>query len=187
MNRLYAKLVLRVRRGVGERLGERRVPGRPQPSGSEVESWSAYVPGDDLRHLDWGAAARLDVLLMRRFVAERQVLFHFLVDRSASMGLPAEDRKSAVADELVTALAWVALASNDAVRVTLLPGDTPAVASPLFRHRASLPGVIAWLARSPARGASVGAGRALPSIPSMGHLSPSHSRGHREARSNRES
>lgn len=153
MNRLYGKLALHVRRGFGERLGERRVPGRPQPQGTEVETWSAYVPGDDLRHLDWNAAARLDVLLMRRFVAEREVVFHLLVDRSASMRFPVGDRKRAAADELATALAWVALAANDAVRVTLLSGDGPAQPSPLFRHRASLPALVAWLARTPAAGA----------------------------------
>ena len=153
MNRLYAKLALHVRRGMGERLGERRFPGRPQAFGAEVEAWSAYAPGDDLRHLDWNAAARLDTLLMRRFVAEREVAFHFLVDRSASMLLPTDDCKSTMADELVLALAWVALAANDAVRVTLLPGGRPPEPSPLYRHRAAAPAVIAWLARAPAGGA----------------------------------
>jgi uncharacterized protein (DUF58 family) len=153
MNRLYTRLALRVRRGMGERLGERRFPGRPQASGTEVESWNAYAPGDDLRHLDWNAAARLDVLLMRRFTAEREVLFHFLVDRSASMLLPAPDRKRAAADELVLALAWVALAATDAVRVTLLPGDRPPEPSPVYRHRASAHAAAAWLAHAPAGGA----------------------------------
>jgi uncharacterized protein (DUF58 family) len=153
MNRLYTKLALHVRRGMGERLGDRRFPGRPQAAGFEVETWSAYAPGDDLRHLDWNAAARLDVWLMRRFVAEREVLFHFLLDRSASMGLPAVDRKRAAADALVGALAWVALSANDAVRVTLLPGDGPPEPSPVLRHRASAATVSAWLARTPPSGA----------------------------------
>src|SRR2546425_8890831 len=109
----YEGLALHVRRGMGERAGDRRFPGRPQPSGIELEAYSAYAPGDDLRHLDWNAYGRLDTLLVRRFTAEREVLFHLLVDGSASMGVPARDRKFAVASELALALAYVALSAND--------------------------------------------------------------------------
>ena len=78
---------------MGARPGERRFPGRPQPTGLEVEAHSPYAPGDDLRHLDWNLLGRLDTLLMRRFTAEREVVVHLLVDASASMGL----RRAAIA------------------------------------------------------------------------------------------
>lgn len=136
---LYTRLALRVRRGMGERAGERRFPGRPQAAGIELEAYRPYTPGDDLRHLDWHALGRLDVLLVRCYTAEREVLFHLLVDGSASMDVPAGDGKLAAARELAMALAWVALGSNDAVRVALLPGGgrVPAV-SPVHRRRASI-------------------------------------------------
>ena len=54
----YDGLALHVRRGMGERTGDRRFPGRPEASGIELESYSAYAPGDDLRHLDWNAYGR---------------------------------------------------------------------------------------------------------------------------------
>jgi uncharacterized protein (DUF58 family) len=136
---------------MGVRIGERRVPGRPQPSGIEVESHAAYVAGDDLRHLDWNALARLDVALVRRFVAEREGEFHLLVDLSASMDAPARDRKLAAARELALALATVALGANDAVRLVLLPGgETPVVSSVL--RRGAFRDVAAALAAATARG-----------------------------------
>jgi hypothetical protein len=103
---LYTRLALRVRRGMGERAGERRFPGRPQAAGIELEAYRPYTPGDDLRHLDWHALGRLDVLLVRRYTAEREVLFHLLVDGSASMDVPADDGKLAAARELAMALGW---------------------------------------------------------------------------------
>jgi uncharacterized protein (DUF58 family) len=121
---------------MGVRVGDRRVPGRPQPSGIELESHAAYVAGDDLRHLDWNALARLDVALVRRFVAEREGEFHLLLDASASMDVPARDRKLDAARELVVALAAIALGANDAVRVAVLPGGEPPLVSGVLRRGA---------------------------------------------------
>jgi uncharacterized protein (DUF58 family) len=128
----YGGLGLHVRGGAGGRLGEHRVPGRPQASGLEIESYRAYAPGDDLRHLDWSALARLDLLVTRRFTAEREQPVHLLVDASASMGVPARDDKLGVARELAMALAWMALASHDPVRVARLGGGL----GPLVRRPA---------------------------------------------------
>ncbi len=145
-----ARLALRVRRGMGVRIGDRRVPGRPQPSGIEIESHAAYVAGDDLRHLDWNALARLDVALVRRFVAEREGEFHLLVDLSASMDAPARDRKLAAARELALALATIALGANDAIRLVLLAGAGAVVSSVL--RRGAFREVAATLAAATARG-----------------------------------
>lgn len=128
----YGRLALHVRRGFGDRPGERRVPGRAQPSGIEVETHATYAPGDDLRHLDWNVLARLDTLLVRRFTAEREVAFHLLIDCSASMDVPVRDRKLAVATELAMELATIALAGSDAVRIALLSGDG-GESSPAYR------------------------------------------------------
>ena len=137
---------------MGERPGERRLPGRPQPSGVEIESYSAYTPGDDLRHLDWYAMARLDTLLVRRFTAEREVRFHLLFDASASMDAPPADGKLGSACALAVALAYIGLAANDAVQVTLLGGDGPRVTSPVFRQRRSVVAIADLLAKSEVAG-----------------------------------
>jgi uncharacterized protein (DUF58 family) len=134
----YDGLALRVAHGMGDRPGERRFPGRPQVAGVEIESYAAYAPGDDLRHLDWNALGRLDALLVRRFTAEREVVFHLLLDASASMGVPPDDGKLAAALELAMALGYVALSAGDAVRVAVLAGGAPARVSPAYRQRASV-------------------------------------------------
>lgn len=139
----FRRLVVQARLGMGTRPGEHRVPGRPQPSGIEPEAHMAYVPGDDLRHLDWNALARLDALLVRRFTAEREIVLHVLVDASASMGVPADDGKLAAATGLATALAHVALWAGDAVRVAVLGASAREL--PVLRDRGGAVRVHRWL------------------------------------------
>jgi uncharacterized protein (DUF58 family) len=129
---------------MGERLGEHRVPGRPQPSGIEVDAFRAYAPGDDLRHLDWSAVARLDTLVVRRFTAERELNLHLLVDASASMAVPERDGKLDAVRDVAMALAWMALATGDTVTLgALQEARTSAVLA--LRHRSSAPRAAAWL------------------------------------------
>jgi uncharacterized protein (DUF58 family) len=153
-----ARLGLHVRRGIGGRLGERRLPGRPQDSGIEIETLRPYAPGDDVRHLDWNAVGRLDALVTRRFTAERQVRFDLLIDASASMGLPERDRKLDAARELAMALAWMGLVAGDTVRLVTLGSNRAPL---ILRHRANAPRAAAWLAALAPRGTlDLGAGLA---------------------------
>jgi uncharacterized protein (DUF58 family) len=46
----------------------------------------AYVPGDDLRHLDWKVLGRSDRLVLKRYEAETDLGCTLAVDGSASMG-----------------------------------------------------------------------------------------------------
>jgi len=126
---------LRVSGAHGARAGETPVRGLTQESGIEIESFKSYVAGDDIRYVDWNAAARLDQLLTRRFVAEREVPLHIMLDASASMGVPAGDRKFFFGQRLAAALAYIALNNNDPVRVALLEAHAEPAESPLLRHR----------------------------------------------------
>jgi len=139
---LFAKLDrmrLRLEHAYGRRSGETPVRGSTQESGIEVESFKSYAPGDDIRHVDWNAVGRLDQLLTRRFVAEREIPVHLLLDASASMGVPAADGKFLFARRLVAALAYIALNNNDPVRVVAFwragDGATMVAESALLRHR----------------------------------------------------
>src|ERR1700732_834546 len=117
-------LVLGTKRARTVRAGRRSV-GRVLGSGLEPENFREYSAGDDLRFLDWNAFARLDDLTIRTFRAEREIEVTILVDASASMGLPPEDDKLGFALGLASSLAYVAMASNDAVRLgafTAAPG-----------------------------------------------------------------
>jgi uncharacterized protein (DUF58 family) len=122
----------------GARGGETPVRGLTQESGVEIESFKSYSAGDDIRYVDWNAVARLDQLLTRRFVAEREVPVHVLLDASASMAIPVEDRKFGFGVRLAGALAYIALNGNDPVRIAALregPRGAEVHESPLLRHR----------------------------------------------------
>lgn len=56
--------------------------------GSSVEfaQHREYVPGDDLRRVDWKVYARQDRLVVKQYVEETNLVCHLLVDASESMG-----------------------------------------------------------------------------------------------------
>ena len=60
---------------------------RSAQRGSSVEfaQHRAYVPGDELRHVDWQIFARTDRLVVKEFVEETNFSCHLLVDASESM------------------------------------------------------------------------------------------------------
>ncbi|MEX2536816.1 MAG: DUF58 domain-containing protein [Trueperaceae bacterium] len=94
--------------------GERR--GTLAGSGMEFADHREYHAGDDLRHLDAHAYARLGRPYVKLFAADRGLDIAVLVDASASMdyGSPA---KLQVASELATAIAYVGIAAGDRVRL----------------------------------------------------------------------
>jgi uncharacterized protein (DUF58 family) len=55
--------------------------------GSSVEfrQHREYVPGDELRRVDWKVFGRSDRLVVKQFVAETNLVCHLLVDASESM------------------------------------------------------------------------------------------------------
>ncbi len=115
LRRLEA-LALRVRRSVrGQLAGERR--SRRYGRSVEFADFRSYTPGDDYRLIDWNAYARLDRFMLKLFVAEEELPLSLFVDLSASMdwGTP---NKAVTARRLAGAIAYVALAALDRVRVT---------------------------------------------------------------------
>ena len=54
-------------------------------SSLEFQEYREYVPGDDIRHLDWGAYARSDTLMVRLFREEISPKTEILLDASRSM------------------------------------------------------------------------------------------------------
>lgn len=98
----------------GERRGERR--SRRRGAGGDFADLRPYTAGDDLRHLDWHAYARLDSLLIRLYEEPREHTLYLLVDGSASMGL----ERGRYTLQLAAALAWLALARGDRAGLFLL-------------------------------------------------------------------
>jgi uncharacterized protein (DUF58 family) len=96
------------------RRGERRT--RRVGSGIEFADHRDYVPGDDLRHLDWNLYGRLERPLVRLFDEDEELPVYLLVDASASMGL-GRPVKLDLARAVAAALAYVALTDLDRVAV----------------------------------------------------------------------
>ncbi|MFQ3578207.1 MAG: DUF58 domain-containing protein [Verrucomicrobiia bacterium] len=55
-----------------------------------------YLPGDDVRHLDWRVAARTGKPVLRLFDQEVSPVIDFLIDPSASMELTASKRRRVI-------------------------------------------------------------------------------------------
>ena len=67
----------------GRMKGERRSKRKGQSV--EFADFRSYVPGDDLRFIDWNTYARLDRLFLKMFLEEEDLHFYALIDASASM------------------------------------------------------------------------------------------------------
>ncbi len=117
----------------GRLKGERRSKRKGQSV--EFADFRNYVPGDDLRFIDWNTYARLDRLFLKVFFEEEDLHFYALIDasRSMSFGTPSKLR---YAQQLAAALGFIGLIRGDRVRIeTLGQGNAPA---PVFRGRGSV-------------------------------------------------
>lgn len=134
-------LELAVRRASGAQArGIRRA--RRIGAGLELADHRDYVPGDDLRYLDWNLYGRLDRRALRLFEEDEDVAVDILVDASRSMGAGAPP-KLELALQIAAALAYVALANLDRVSVTVL-GERPANLPPQ-RGKNRILGVLRFL------------------------------------------
>ena len=76
----------------------------------------AYVPGDEIRALDWKIHARTDKYFVKQYEDETNLRAHILLDCSASMGFGSERlSKLAYGSYLTAALTYLMLRQNDAV------------------------------------------------------------------------
>lgn len=88
--------------------------------GMEFEEVREYVPGDDVRAIDWNVTARMGRLFVKRFREERELTIVFLVDISGSMCFGSRQRsKAEVAAELTSLLALSAIRNQDKVGLIL--------------------------------------------------------------------
>lgn len=102
----------------GNYSGARR--SRAYGSSPEFADYRDYVPGDDLRRIDWNAAGRFDKYLIKRFIDEKQGRNCIYLDTSASMGF--ETEKGFAALRLCAALGYLSVANMDSVSFRLLAG-----------------------------------------------------------------
>lgn len=85
-------------------------------AGIEFDEVREYVPGDDIRSIDWNVTARSGIPYIKRFSEERELTVMLAVDLSGSQRFgSAESLKSELAAEISALLAFLAIKNNDKV------------------------------------------------------------------------
>ena len=84
--------------------------------GVEFEESRPYVPGDDVRHLDWNALARTGTPYVKRFREERDQSVVLVLDASRSMAFGSAGRsKAALAAHAAALVAGAAARAGDRI------------------------------------------------------------------------
>lgn len=98
----------------GQMKGEKRSVKR----GTSIEfaDYREYVPGDDLRYVDWNLAARMDKMFLKLFVEEEDLYLALLLDSSKSMDF-GSPKKIHYAVRLAAALGYIGLSNYDRVSI----------------------------------------------------------------------
>lgn len=103
--------------------GDHHSPFRGQ--GLEFDAVREYVPGDDVRNIDWRVTARIGSPHMKLFKEERERQAILCVDTNASMRFGTRNTfKSIQAARIASILGWHALSEHDRVGACLF-GDVP--------------------------------------------------------------
>jgi uncharacterized protein (DUF58 family) len=88
--------------------------------GLEFEEVREYLPGDDVRAIDWNVTARTGRPFIKTFRDERELTVVFAVDVSASSRFGTLAKfKNEVAAEIAALLAYTALRNNDKVGLVI--------------------------------------------------------------------
>lgn len=85
-------------------------------AGLSFEEVREYLPGDDVRTIDWNVTARMGQPFIKRFVEERELTMILAVDMSGSQRFGTQQMtKRAAAAEIAALLALCAVSNNDRV------------------------------------------------------------------------
>ena len=84
--------------------------------GMEFADVREYVPGDEIRSIDWSVTARMNQPFVKQFVEERELTVILMVDVSASGAFGSSGRsKVELATAIAALLAFSAIRNNDKV------------------------------------------------------------------------
>jgi uncharacterized protein (DUF58 family) len=91
--------------------------------GMEFDEVREYVPGDDVRTIDWNVTARTRTPHVKILREERELTVMLMVDVSASQRFGTSGRdKREIAAELAAVLAFLAIRNNDKVGLVVFSG-----------------------------------------------------------------
>ncbi|MEW6304223.1 MAG: DUF58 domain-containing protein [Verrucomicrobiota bacterium] len=122
--------------------------------GSSVEfaEYRNYVPGDDIRRLDWRVLGRTDRYYMKEFEADTNLRCYLVLDGSASMGFKGKGAsKLDYARKLVASLAYLVVQQGDAAGLSLV-ADAKSIDIPARRNPVHLQTIFDTLETVEAKG-----------------------------------
>ena len=136
--------------------------------GMEFDEVRPYVPGDDIRTIDWNVTARTGEPHIKRFVEERELTVMLLVDVSASQDFGSGRRsKLEAAVELSALLAMSAVENGDKVGLLLFHGGADQYIPPRKGGKHALRVVREVLARGQQTAAGLTTRSTLMELPRM--------------------
>lgn len=90
----------------------------------EFAEYRRYIPGDDLRRLDWRAFGRTDRFYVKEFEADTNLRLCLVLDTSGSMGFGSSGvSKLEFARRIAGSLAYLAIQQGDAVGLTCIANE----------------------------------------------------------------
>lgn len=99
--------------------------------GMQFSEHRLYVPGDDVRHIDWKVSARTRDPMLKKYEEERELTVFLVVDVSGSKFFGSHRKlKAEVAAEIAGMLAWAAIHTGDKVGVLLFGGEVEKIIPP---------------------------------------------------------
>jgi uncharacterized protein (DUF58 family) len=104
--------------------------------GIEFTEVREYLPGDDIRSIDWNVTARTGHPYVKKFDEERELTIMFVVDASGSGAFGSVNRfKAELAAELCAVLAFSATRNNDRVGLIMFSDRIEKVVPPAKGRR----------------------------------------------------
>jgi uncharacterized protein (DUF58 family) len=98
--------------------------------GIEFSEVREYVPGDDIRAIDWNVTARMNTPFVKEFIEERDLTVYIMLDISASNEFGSTKSKKETNIELAASLMFAALRNNDRVGLCLFTQDVELFIAP---------------------------------------------------------
>ena len=81
--------------------------------GIEFSEVREYIPGDDVKRIDWNVSARHNSLFVKEFVEENELNTYLILDLSASNNFGFKKSKLDLSFEVAVSLMFLALKNND--------------------------------------------------------------------------
>ncbi|MCU6707204.1 DUF58 domain-containing protein [Paenibacillus sp. J5C_2022] len=116
-------------------------------SSMEFADYRAYVPGDDIRRLDWNVYGRTDKAYIRQYWDEQELSLQLVLDASRSMTHfgDGDSNKWHYALRLAASVGYTALGADDRVAVKMLQPGQSGASLPFLHGRAGAAKLMSFL------------------------------------------